>query len=108
MLVGSVVIDGGLCFESNEAREEQVPLGRVEIPAGWIDPEAPAGAGYLLPGGEGQRVIEQLRNPAGVQGAGRSHVGPRQVVPEWERAGGDLFEHVERRAAVAPEGIRLG
>ncbi len=60
MVVGLVVVDGRLVVEALDRTTDQVTLGRVEVAAGGVDAEGPAGLVKLLPGGEAKSVLKQL------------------------------------------------
>src|SRR5260370_34490357 len=75
----------------------------MKIAARWIDPEGPTGAPGLLPGGEGERILEELGDRDAVQGgAGDVTEGERGLIarlrPYWqeiESQHGGAFEPAE-------------
>ncbi|MCY1392407.1 hypothetical protein D9M71_72780 [compost metagenome] len=89
-------------------RQQQVGLGGMQIAGGRIDPQCPAAGPRLLPGGDGQAVVEQLRQARAIQWRRRAERGgEHRVVGRrfFQRAMPQL-QHA--RAAVAAEGRRLG
>ena len=83
-----------------------VRLGGVQVAAGWIDAQRPAGVAVLLPGGEPERAAEKLRN-AGVGNVvgGRGCVEQSGIRNVGRERRSRQFE--EWRAAKTPEGIWL-
>ena len=67
VLERGVVVDRGLRMKTGDGSGDQVALGRMKITARGIDPERPTGAPGLLPGGEGERVLEELGDRDTVQ-----------------------------------------
>lgn len=62
MLLGRVMRDETRTRQGLDARGDQVSLGRVQIAAAGVNPERPGGGSRGLPGGQGERVVEQLRH----------------------------------------------
>ena len=60
MVIGLVVVDRKLVMEALDRTTDEVSLGGVEVAAGGVDAEGPAGLVKLLPGGEAKAVLKQL------------------------------------------------
>ena len=67
MLERGVVVDCGPGVKAGDGPGDQVALGRMKIPARWIDPERPTRAPRLFPRGEGQRILKELGDRDTVQ-----------------------------------------
>ena len=99
-----VVVDRGPRMKTGDGPGDQVALGRVKIAARWIDPERPTGAPGLLPGGEGERILEELGDrdtrPAGSGDVTEHERGLiarlRPHRQEIERQHSGAFESAER------------
>jgi hypothetical protein len=55
-----VVVDRGPWMKSGDGPGDQVALGRMKITARGIDPKRPTRAAGLLPGGQRERILEEL------------------------------------------------
>ena len=64
-----VVVDRWAWMKTGDGPGDQVALGRMKIAARWIDPEWPTRAPRLFPGGEGERILEELGDRDTVQRA---------------------------------------
>ena len=107
MLARRVVRDHRRLGQPRHRPADQIPLGGVQVAAGWVDAQRPPLASVLFPGGKRQAVKEESRDAGEIRRRGRDEAeleagGVGRLV-----AGPDVRQLDQRRAAVAPERIGL-
>ena len=108
VLVRRVVIDGRSGIEAVDRPGDKISFGRMQRAAGRIDPQRPRRrARHLLPGGQGQGVIEQPADRVPVHGLCFGSAGPEQGVVSGLLAQGGSSSRQLRRTVKTAERIRL-
>jgi len=105
MPVRPVVMDAGR--QSRQFRADQVALGGVQVAAGRIAAQGPAGRAIALPRRQAEGQLQQMRNAVGGQFLRRYAGGAEQVAPADRQLARQQRQLQFRRAGVAAERIGL-